>query len=137
LLTAKLLDITGQKLLGAEGTVRVLGPQTKTIIGRLFEGLVAQSLKVYADANGVGVRHLRTVRGDHEIDFIIEQGETLLAIEAKFFTHISSNDVKQLNWLEKALPEMNVVKAVVYAGAHLVQRESDDILLIPAACLGA
>lgn len=135
-LTARLLDITEQKLLSGEGTVRLLGSQTKTIIGRLFEGLVAQSLRVYADANSVGVYHLRTVRGDHEIDFIIEQGETVLAVEAKFATQVSIDDVKHLNWLDKSLPERKVVKAVVYTGDHLVQRKADNVLLIPAACLG-
>jgi len=136
-LTARLLDITEQRLLNAEGAVHVLGSQTKTVVGRLFEGLVAQSLKVYADANGVEVRHLRTVRGDHEIDFIIEKGETLLAVEAKFSPHISNEDVKQLNWLERSLNDRKVVKAVIYTGPHLAQRESDGVLLIPAACLGA
>jgi len=136
-ITARLLDITEQRLLSAEGVVRVLGTQAKTIIGRLFESLIAQSLKVYADVNGMEVRHLRTVRGDHEIDFIIEQGETIIAIEAKFAPNVSNDDVKHLNWLERSLPNRKVVKAIIYTGPYLAQRESDGVVLIPAACLGA
>ena len=135
-LTATLLGVTEQKLLNSEAEVRVLGSQTKTLIGRLFEGLVAQSLKVYADTVGTKVHHLRTVRGDHEVDFIIEQGEYILAIETKFSTSITNEDVRQLNWLEKSIKDRKVVKALVYTGDYLAKRDSDDVLLIPAACIG-
>ena len=136
-LSARLLDITEQKLLNAEISAQILGKQAKTLIGRLFEGLVAQSLKVYSDSNGAELRHLRTVRGDHEIDFIIEKGDTILALECKFSTGVSDGDAKQLNWFETQVPDKNVIKAVIYTGQHLVKRDSDSVLLIPAACLGA
>ncbi|MCL1798594.1 MAG: DUF4143 domain-containing protein [Eggerthellaceae bacterium] len=136
-LTARLLDITEQRLLDARGNVHVLGNQAKTVLGRLFEGLVAQSLKVYADANSTEVRHLRTSRGDHEIDFIVEKGDTLVAIEVKFSPHVSNDDTKQLNWFESFVPDRKVMKVVVYTGEYLVKRDSDDVVLIPAACLGA
>jgi predicted AAA+ superfamily ATPase len=99
--------------------------------------LVAQSLKVYSDSDGAELRHLRTVRGDHEIDFIIEKGDAILALEAKFSTRISDVDVKQLNWFETQLAEKKVIKAIIYTGQHLVKRDSDNVILVPAACLGA
>jgi predicted AAA+ superfamily ATPase len=134
-LSARLLDLTEQRLLSGD-KVRVLGHQAKTIIGRLFESLVAQSLKVYTSALGLELRHLRTVRGDHEIDFIIESGEHILAIEVKFAPAVSNDDVKQLNWLEKNAPERHITKVVLYTGSHLVRRERDGVILCPAACLG-
>jgi predicted AAA+ superfamily ATPase len=136
-LAARLLDINERKLLSAEGDVNILGNQTKTLIGRLFEGLVAQSLKVYADANGVDVRHLRTARGDHEVDFIIEQGDVLVAIETKFAPHVGDDDVRHLNWLERTVTGRKIVKVLVYTGEYLATRPTDGVLLVPAACLGA
>jgi len=136
-LTARLLGIDETRLLNAEARVEVLGSQAKTLIGRLFESLVAQSLKVYADANGVGLRHLRTTRGDHEVDFVIERGDVLVAIEAKLSPRVDDSDLKHLNWLERSVEGRRVVKAVAYTGEFLARREADGALLIPAACLGA
>lgn len=135
-ITARLLDITEESLLRGD-EVAIIGNQRKTLIGRLFEGLVSQSLKVYCDAIGVDLRHMRTNRGDHEIDFIIEKGNRILAIEAKFSPGVSNDDVKQLNWLERALPDREVVKAVIYTGQYLARRKDDGVILVPAACLSA
>jgi predicted AAA+ superfamily ATPase len=134
-LTARLLDIDEQHLLDG-GEVHLIGSQRKTIVGRLFESLVAQSLKVYCSAIGADLRHMRSARGDHEVDFIVEKGARLVAIEAKFATAVSSGDVKQLNWLEQAVKDRKITKAIVYSGQHLVRRAADGVILIPAACLG-
>lgn len=133
-LTARLLDIDERRLLSGK-KVRILGSQTKTIIGRLFESLVAQSLKTYTDTLGLKLHHLRTSRGDHEVDFIIEQGDTIVALEAKFSTSVNEDDVKHLNWLERNIKDQKVIKAVLYTGEYLTRRESDGTLLIPAVCL--
>lgn len=134
-LSARLLDVDEHRLLSG-GAVRLLGNQTKTIMGRFFEGLIAQSLKVYTDALGLDLRHFRTRKGDHEVDFIMEKGSTLVAVEAKFSTSVKDDDTKHLNWLDTYLLDMNVVKVLVYTGNYLAQREKDGVIIVPAACLG-
>ena len=133
-LTARLLGITEKTLLAGK-EVRILGSQRKTAIGRLFESLVAQSLKVYTDAIGAQLSHLRTVRGDHEVDFIVEKDDALIALEVKFSPLVKEEDVKQINWFEGVVQDRHIVKAVVYTGQYLTKRETDGVLLIPAACL--
>ena len=134
-LSARLLGVTEDKLLQGE-RVQILGAQTKTLIGRLFEGLVAQSLKVYAGALGLPLCHIRTTRGDHEVDFVIEKGNTLIALEVKFSPKIEERDGVHLDWLERNLPGKRVIKIVVYSGKYLVRQEQDKTIFVPAACLG-
>jgi len=133
-LSARLLKLSRQELFS--GTAKSISPDN-TVLGRLFESLVAQSLLVYAGVNRARVYHFRTSRGDHEVDFIIEGGRRLLAIEVKTTADINSEDVRHLNWLEKQLPQKQLTKIVITTGPYAYQRKEDGVLVIPAALLGA
>ena len=43
-----------------------------TLLGQLFESLVALDVRVHAQASEARVGHLRTHTGEHEIDLIVE-----------------------------------------------------------------
>ena len=60
-------------------------PRDGTLLGALFESLVTLSVRVYAQPVGARVGHLRTHRGEHEIDLIVEREDgRALAIEASW-----------------------------------------------------
>ena len=134
-LAARLLDV-GEDGLMEDVSIQLLGPQKKPLMGRLFESLVSQSLQTYAQANRARLRHFRTVRGEREVDFIIERGNQIIAIEAKFATSISMDDCENLLWLEETFPSHTITKVIVYAGA-VAYKNSADVLIVPAALLGA
>ena len=54
------------------------------MLGPLFESLVVQSVQVYASLYDAAVHHLRTKRGEHEVDLIVENRDRrVVAIEVK------------------------------------------------------
>ncbi|MCL2655742.1 MAG: DUF4143 domain-containing protein [Coriobacteriia bacterium] len=134
-LSARLLRIGKHQLLSGATYDNKPGSSGSTILGRLFESLVAQSLQVYATANRVPVQHFRTSRGDHEVDFIIEGDQRLLAIEAKATADINAKDVQHLNWLEKQIPQYPLTKIAINTGEYAYTRD-DGVHVIPASLLG-
>lgn len=82
-LAARLLGIDAAGLLeGASAGPPI--PRDGTLLGALFESLVTLSVRVYAQAAEATVKHLRTARGDHEVDLIVERDDgRVLAAEVK------------------------------------------------------
>ncbi len=115
---------------------RVLGPQEGTILGRLFEALVALSLQTYARLSECTVSHLRTRNGDHEVDFIVHRGSACVAIEVKLGASVDDTDVRHLLWLKQQLGENLRDMVVVNTGARAYRR-ADGVAVVPAALLGA
>ena len=105
-------------------------------MGRLFESLIAQSLQTYAQVNRVQLRHFRSAQGDREVDFIIEKGRSIIAIETKYSGTVSKADYKHLLWLEQQFSDYKVIKVIVNTGMTAYQHPSGT-LVIPAALLGA
>ena len=71
-LAAVLLGVQDASLMeGAEGAVPM--PRDGTLLGHLFESLVTQSVRVYAQAAEARVKHLRTKGGRHEVDLVVER----------------------------------------------------------------
>jgi uncharacterized protein len=135
-LAARLLGANPQSLL-AGGQPGPAVPRHGTLLGRLFESLVALSLRVYAQAAEAGVYHLRTQNGDHEVDFIIERDDhRIVALEAKFAANVSESDVAHLHWLHREIGDDLIDAAVIYSG-HYAYRRADGIAVIPAAMLAA
>jgi predicted AAA+ superfamily ATPase len=134
-LAAHLLDITQDNLL--EGVDNVpLAQQGKTIAGRLFEALVGLSLQTYALACGARLRHFRTTSGDHEVDFIVEKGKSVIAIEVKLSSSVEGGEIKHLQWLEKTFGEQyKITKMIVNTGGTAYTRK-DGVLVVPAVLLG-
>ncbi|MDR0878983.1 MAG: DUF4143 domain-containing protein [Treponema sp.] len=133
-LSARLLDITPDRLL--QGTsITPLGSPEKTITGCLFEALTSLSLKTYALACSARLRHFRTSSGDHEVDFIIEKGKTIIAVEVKIAPTITDTELRHLHWLTNQFPEYHVVKMVINSGPYAYTRK-DGVHIIPLALLG-
>lgn len=124
----------GALLRGDEGTVAV--PRNGAFLGALFESLVAQSLRVYAQAAEATTGHFRTHRGEHEIDLIVERRDgRVVACETKLSGAISDADVKQLHWLADRIGADLLDMMVLTTGPEAYRRR-DGVAVVPAALLG-
>lgn len=134
-LAATLLGVGVDALLqGKEATIPT--PGGGPLLGRLFESLVTQSVRVYAQAAEAEVRHLRTKGGRHEVDLIIERPDhRVLAIEVKLSKRVTDDDVRQLAWLREKVGK-DLLGAIVITTGKSAYRRPDGIAVIPAALLG-
>ncbi|QTX05890.1 ATP-binding protein [Agromyces archimandritae] len=132
-LAARSADIDAADLLRGAGE-RV--GATGTWLGALFESLVTQSVRVYADACDASVGHLRLHDTSREIDLIVEgRGRRVLAIEVKLAATVSDQDVRHLNWLQEQLGDRVVDRVVVTTGEYAYRRR-DGVAVVPLALLG-
>jgi len=134
-LSARLLSVSEDQLLKGAKSV-LLGSQRGSLLGRLFESLVAQSFQTYCLVNEAELRHYRSAKGEREIDFIVSRGESLLAIEVKLGTSVCTEDVSAIKWLQANYHVQEVIGVVVYAGSYAYTRP-DHIHVIPAALIGS
>lgn len=135
-LAARLLNVTSSALLERANPTDLPLPRSGSLVGAFFESLVTQSIQVYADANGARVSHLRTKRGDREVDLIVERGDgKVVAVEVKLTGIPDGADVKHLRWLRDTLGD-NLLDAVVVTTGPGAYRRDDGIAVIPAALLG-
>jgi predicted AAA+ superfamily ATPase len=131
---ARLLDVSATALLaGKQGNPGIR--REGTLLGALFESLVTQSVRVYAQVAEARVSHLRTHRGDHEIDLIVERDGGVLAIEVKLTQVPAERDVQHLRWLEEQLGDQILDSVIITTGPEAYRRP-DGIAVIPAALLG-
>ena len=74
-------------------------PRDRALPGRLFESLVIQSVRVYAQARESCVRHLRLQGSRREIDQVVERADQrVLALEVKLAARVDDGDVRNLLW---------------------------------------
>lgn len=133
-IAARLVGIDKDGLLRGEGN-RV-STVTGTWLGALFESLVTQSVRVYADAAAARVGHLRTKNGNHEIDLIVEgNNRSCVAIEAKLTSTVEDRDVRHLNWLHQQIGDRLLDRIVLYTG-RFAYRRGDGVAVVPLALLG-
>lgn len=132
-LAARLLEQTKQHLLTTAGTVPV--PNDGTLLGNLFESLVALSVRTYAQALGARVFHLRMDGGRREVDFIIEVDGGVIALEVKLSAAVSGGDVRHLLWLRDQIGDRLIDFAVITTGPD-AHRRPDGVAVIPLALLG-
>jgi uncharacterized protein len=133
-IAARLVGIDKAGLLRGQGNR--ISTATGTWLGALFESLVTQSVRVYADAANGRVGHLRTKNGDHEIDLIVEgENRSCIAIEVKLANTVNDHDVTHLNWLHRQIGDRLVDRIVVYTG-RFAYRRSDGVAAVPLALLG-
>ncbi len=135
-LAARLLGIDRDALVdGADAGPAM--PRDGTLLGALFESLVTQSVRVYAQANEARVSHLRTRAGEREIDLIVERADgRVVALEVKLSALVNDNDVKHLHWLADRIGP-NLIDAAVITTGQEAYRRADGIGVIPAALLTA
>lgn len=135
-LAARLLGVGSRSLLSTPHPGSVSIARDGTLLGALFESLVTQSVRVYADAVRAQVTHLRTQRGDHEIDLIVAgQDGSVVALEVKLGPTPEERDLRHLRWLREHIGDDLADAAVITTGPSAYRR-SDGIAVIPAALLG-
>ncbi len=133
-LAARLIGVSNQALLVGKGD-RVAG-SVGTLLGALFESLVTQSVRVYAQAAGGTVGHLRTKNGDREIDLIVEAHDrSVVAIQVKLSASVTDFDVRHLKWLRDQLGD-RVRDCLVVTTGPRAYRRPDGVAVVPFALLG-
>jgi predicted AAA+ superfamily ATPase len=111
-------------------------PRDGTLLGALFESLVTLGVRVYAEAAGATVAHLRTKRGEHEVDLVVVRDDgRVLALEVKLARTATDADVTHLRWLRERLGD-DVLDAAVITTGDVAYRRPDGIAVVPAALLG-
>ncbi len=132
-LAARLLGVTRDSMLQGIATTR--GP-SGGVLGALFESLVTQSVRVYAQSAESSVHHLRTARGRQEVDLIVRAPDhRIVAIEVKLSSTVNDDDVKHLRWLRAQLGA-ELADAIVVTTGPSAYRRADGIGVVPAALLG-
>lgn len=111
-------------------------PRDGVLLGALFESLVTLSVRVYAQLSRARVHHLRTQKGDREVDLVIARADgRVVALEVKLSPSVGERDVKHLLWLrEKMGPDL--LDAAMITTGKAAYRRPDGIAVIPAALLG-
>ncbi len=133
-IAARLVGVDKASLLRGEGN-RV-STATGTWLGALFESLVTQSVRIYADAATAKVGHLRTKNGSHEIDLVVESSSrSCVAIEVKLANTVDDRDVEHLAWLRGQVGGRLVDRIVIYTG-RFAYRRRDGVAIVPLALLG-
>ena len=143
-LAARLLGVDAGALLGgiaAGGKLVTIAPtdappRDGTLLGQMFEALVTQSVRVYAQAAEARVYHCRTYDGRREIDLIVETSDQrVVALEVKTSAEVTDADVHHLLWLREQLGSVLTNMVVVTTGKRAYRRQ-DGVAVVPAALLG-
>ncbi|HYI80491.1 MAG TPA: ATP-binding protein [Thermoleophilaceae bacterium] len=130
------------QLLGAQASTLLTGQSSGpsiardgTLLGALFESLATQSVQVYAARCEAKVGHLRTARGRHEVDLIVERADGgVVAMEVKLARSVAG-DAKHLTWLEQKLGDRVLDRVILTTGPEAYRRQ-DGIAVVPLALLG-
>jgi hypothetical protein len=134
-LAARLVGATKGALLGGDSFGPTI-PRDGPFLGALFESLVTQSIRVYAQGAEANVRHLRSHAGDREIDLIVQRDDDrILAIEVKLGAVPDYRDVRHLRWLKESIGD-DLLDAIVITTGSVAYRRDDGIGVVPLALLG-
>lgn len=134
-LAATLLGATADGLLEGDAPGPAM-PRDGTLLGALFESLVTQSVKVYAQAAEASVGHLRLRGGTHELDLIVDRGDgRVVAVEVKLSATVRTDAVKHLNWLQDTIGEDLLDRVLITTGTEAYRR-ADGVAVVPAGLLG-
>lgn len=135
-LAARLLGVEASQLLDRPHHGPAI-PRGGTLLGALFESLVTLCVRVYAEASRATIAHLRTARGEHEVDLIVRRDDgRYLAIEVKLGAEVTDDDVKHLRWLRSRAGH-ELLDTIVVTTGRAAYRRQDGIGVVPAASLGA
>ncbi|MDR3300797.1 MAG: DUF4143 domain-containing protein [Candidatus Accumulibacter sp.] len=119
-----------------DGAVTAFHSPERTLLGSLFEALAAQSLKVYAEVNEAELGHFRSSNGHHKVDFIVQKGRRVIAIEVKLAPSVESRDLTHLKWFMAEFASFDITPCLMTTGRDAYTRP-DGIHVIPAVLLGA
>lgn len=133
-LSARLMRASASSLLTGDGTVLPGGPASA--LGALFESLATLTARTCAQAAEATTHHLRTERGDREVDLILERHDgQLLGVEVKLASAIDDTDVRHLHWLAERLGNRVSDLVVLTTGPHAYRRR-DGVAVVPLGLLG-
>ena len=98
---------------------------------------VAAQLRVEAEASSrpVQLYHLRSQRGEHEIDLIAEFGNQLAAFEVKSASAPTLRDARHLAWLRDQLSPGQFAGGVVFHTGRHRRNLGESIEAVPIAAL--
>jgi len=83
-----------------------------------------------------GTAHLRTQRGEREVDLVVEgRGGRLVALEVKLGASVVDSDVRHLHWFRRELGDRVKDLAVLTTGPAAYRRP-DGIAVVPLGLLG-
>ena len=134
-LAVALTGLTVDDLIDGRSPDRAV-PRDGTFLGALFESLMALELRVFAQAAEASVAHLRTERGEREVDFIVTgRNRRVVAVEVKLSETVDDRDVRHLRWLAEQLGD-ELADAMVITTGPQAYRRLDGIAVVPAALLG-
>lgn len=106
------------------------------ILGRLFEALVVQSVKVYCAAVSANLYYMRTKDGRHEVDLIVEsQNGARTAIEIKLSEGFDGSVAKNLLWL-KENSRKDIDNLIVIYGGTQYFTDKNGVVFVPFNELG-
>lgn len=135
-LAARLLGVGAGALLSTPHPDRAPVPRDGTLLGALFESLVTLGVQAFAAAAGAHVSHLRTHRGEHEVDLVVTREDgRMVALEVKLAPVADDQDVRHLHWLREHVGD-DLLDAAVITTGPAAYRRPDGIAVIPAALLG-
>ncbi|NIR51989.1 ATP-binding protein [candidate division KSB1 bacterium] len=99
--------------------------------GSFFEGLVFQHLRVWSSLQIPKARlyYWRTTTGK-EVDFVIEYGRSLIAIEVKTNENARYKDLENLRMFLRDYPKQTVAGVLIYTGSEIKQMD-EKIVAIP------
>jgi predicted AAA+ superfamily ATPase len=133
-LAARLLGATERSLLRGDQGAEARAGMTR--LGSLFESLVALTVRVFAQAAGATVAHLRTRNGNHEIDLIVElDDKSVFAIEVKLGQSVTVADAVHIDWLRARIGDRLIGSAIINTGPA-AYRLPNGTAVIPLALLG-
>jgi len=135
-LALRLLGLNASALLAEPNPDGKPIPRDGTLFGALFESLATLSLRVYGQPARAKASHLRTRRGDHEVDLVLTRDDDkIVAFEVKLTPGVTDHDVRPLHWLRGKLGS-DVLDALVITTGPEAYRRSDGIGVVPLALLG-
>ncbi|MDE0194707.1 MAG: DUF4143 domain-containing protein [bacterium] len=132
-LAARLLNATAGSLMSGS-TSAPAGRSGTGLLGALFESMIVHDMRVYAQAAGARISHMRTWNDQREIDIVLEAEGGVVAVEVKLGTEVTRHDTRHLRWLRDRLGPALLDAVVVTTGAD-AYRDPDGIAVIPAALL--
>ena len=98
--------------------------------GYLFETLILLHLNIYASLLNGNLYYWRTWGGkEKEVDFVLEAGRNIIAIEVKLAKKVNYDDIQNIQTFIEDHP-MTVAGLVVYAGCEL-QHLTKNIIAVP------
>ncbi len=135
-LAAEALGTDAVALASVDGPRQYISKQ-RPLVAALFESLVAQSVRVYAEFHRANVHHLRTRDETHEVDLIVVRRDGgVVALEVKLSALPKPRDFRHLSWLKRTIGDRLLDAGIITTGKHAYRHKDTGFAVIPAALLG-